>query len=152
MISGKRWLRSLVVVPLLLSLVQATFAQQRPTIEERLIRLEEGQRSLERRIDDLNQRIGDVNRSLGQRIDDLRADINRRFDDFQFWLQFILGALVLIIGGLIAQWLMMWQRLIRVDTALTHHLADAEKDQLLAFQREEIRLLKERLDRLEGAR
>jgi len=141
MTSGKRWLLGLVVVPFLLSLVQAAFAQQRPTIEERLIRLEEGQRSLERRIDDLHRRI-----------DDLRADINRRFDDFRFWLQFILGALVLIMGGLIAQWLMMWRRLIRVDTALTHHMADSEKDQLLAFQREEIRLLKERLDRLEGAR
>lgn len=77
---------------------------------------------------------------------------NRRFDDFRFWLPLILGALVLLIGGLIAQWLLMWRRLIRVDTALTHHLADAEKDRLIAFQREEIQLLKDRLDRLEGAR
>jgi hypothetical protein len=39
---------------------------QRPTIDERLIRLEEGQKAI-------NQRIGDVERGINKRIDDLKG-------------------------------------------------------------------------------
>ena len=37
-------------------------------------------------------------------------DVNRRFDDLQFWLQTFFGAVV-VIGGLVAQWLLMWKGL-----------------------------------------
>ncbi|WP_447972344.1 hypothetical protein [Nitrospira sp. Kam-Ns4a] len=43
-------------------------------IVERLTRLEEGQKQLAQRMDQLDT-------SLNRRIDDLRADMNRRFDD-----------------------------------------------------------------------
>ncbi|MBI4723261.1 MAG: hypothetical protein HY769_09780 [Candidatus Stahlbacteria bacterium] len=42
-------------------------------IIERLTRLEEGQKALNQRIDDMNTRIDDMNTSLGKRIDDLQV-------------------------------------------------------------------------------
>ena len=50
--------------------------------------------------------------SIDQRFD----DINKRFDDLQFWLQLVFGAVVLMFAGLIAQWLLMWRRLIKIET------------------------------------
>lgn len=47
---------------------------------ERLIRLEEGQKSLEKRFDDMNKRLDDMNK----RFDDVNKrfeDVNKRFDD-----------------------------------------------------------------------
>jgi uncharacterized membrane-anchored protein YhcB (DUF1043 family) len=53
-------------------------------IGERLARLEEGQRNLEKRFDDLNRRIDDLRADVNQRF----ADVNRRLDelhDFIIW-------------------------------------------------------------------
>lgn len=85
---------------LLLLFPQIFLAQeaQQPTLQERLVRLEEGQNSLEKRFEDL------------------RSEMNARFDDLRFWLQFILGTLVLILGGLIAQWMLLWKRLSQVES------------------------------------
>jgi len=44
----------------------------------------------------------------------------------------------------------MWRRLIKVETTVEEHLAETEKDRLIAFQREEIEMLKARLDKLEA--
>jgi len=142
------------------------------SIEETLIRLEEGQKALSQRLEDglktLNQRIDDTNKriddlrqdmnsqigSLRQdiytQVGNLREDMNERFADLNFWLQITFGAVVLVIAGLIAQWLLMWKRLIRVDTKVEEHLAETEKDRLIAFQHEEIEMLKTRLDKLEA--
>ena len=60
-------------------------------IVERLTRLEEGQKTLSKRIDDLdaklnkriddtNKRIDDLGAKLNKRIDDLRAEMNGKFD------------------------------------------------------------------------
>lgn len=136
-------------VPLVLALLVLTSpawaqATQRPTVEERLIKLET-------RVDEgfkaVNQRIDGLDKSLNKRID----DVNRRFDDLQFWLQFIFGVQVLIMGGLIAQWLLMWKRIIGTEKILETHLTEKEEKELISIQREEISLLKERLSRLEGA-
>jgi len=114
-------------------------AAEKPTVEERLIRLEEGQKRL-------NQRIEDTNR----RIDDLRQDMNQRFADLHFWLQIVIAMLALVIAGLIAQFLLVWQRLVRVESKVEEHLAETEKDRLIVFQRGEIDMLKARLDKLEA--
>jgi len=151
-------------------------AQGKPSsIEERLIRLEEGQKALNQRLDSTNKRIDDFRQDTNTRFAELRQDmnerfanleksvderfnsvnerfdsINKRFDDLQFWLQLIFGAVVLVLAGLIAQWLLMWRKLIKVETAVEEHLAETEKDRLIAFQREEIEMLKARLDKLEA--
>ena len=146
-------------------------AQEKPSsIEERLIRLEEGQKALNQRIDDTNKRIDELRDSLrqemtarfaavdqsfasiNQRLDDMNKrfdDINKRFGDLQFWLQLVFGVVALMLAGLIAHWLLMWRRLIKIETKVEEHLAEAEKDRLIAFQREEIEMLKAKLDKLE---
>jgi hypothetical protein len=64
-------------------LVSQAAAQAPPTtadLSERLARLEEGQRSLEKRLDDfraeMNRHFGDIDR----RFEDLQAGVNQRFD------------------------------------------------------------------------
>ncbi len=138
------------------------------SIEETLIRLEEGQKAINQRIDATNKRIDDMNKriddlrqdmnsqigglrqDMNSQIGNLRQNMNERFADLHFWLQIIFGAVVLVIAGLIAQWLLMWQRLIGVETKVKEHLAETEKDRLIVFQREEIEMLKARLDKLEA--
>ena len=55
-----------------------------------------------------------------------------------------------MIAGIIAQWLLMWRKLIKIETKVEEHLAETEKDRLITFQREEIEMLKSRLDKLEA--
>jgi len=86
------------------SLVFAQDKISEAEILERLVGLEEGQKRLETRINDLR----DGN--------DKRFDaIDKRFDDLQFWLQFILGVVVATLGGMIVQWMVMWKRMSLVE-------------------------------------
>lgn len=80
---------------------------QSPSTEARLIRLEEGQKSLDKRFDDLNTRLGDLRSEMNTRFTELREDVNKRFDTMEFWFQLVMGALVVIIGGLISQWVFL---------------------------------------------
>ncbi len=99
---------------------------------ERLTRLEEGQKNIEKRIDaldtSLNKRIDDTNK----RIDDLRSEMNGRFEavDSRFdTLQWMLGlfiAIALVILGFVLR--MQWQmqrRQTRMETAL-----ETQKDEM----------------------
>ena len=139
---------SVLQIVLILMWAGDGFAQQGPTVEERLIRLEEGQKALIQRIEDTNRRIEDTNR----RIDDLRADVNGRLDDMQFWVQLLVGVVsgfgLVLVGG----WITLAVKVSRVETRVQDHLPEAEKDRLLAFQREEIEALKARVERLEVGR
>ena len=72
---------TLVVVPVaaaVLLVVSGAPAQPAsPGIDERLVRLDEGQRNLEKRLDDINRRIDDLRSDMNLRFE----DVNRRFDD-----------------------------------------------------------------------
>ena len=82
-------------------------------IVERLTKLEEGQKSLEKRFDDVNRRI-----------DDLRSEINSRFDTMQWMFGlFIMIALVILGFVLRMQW-QMHRRQTRVETTLEVHKDD----------------------------
>lgn len=144
-----RWYKALLVI-VLWSAAPAP-AQEWSALEGRLIRLEEGQKALMQRIED-----GDKN--LNQRIDDLRADMNQRFEgvdnrfaDLNFWLQMTFGTIFATLGAVLLQWATTIRRTTQVTERLEAHLAETEKDQLLVFQRKEIELLKERLERVEQA-
>jgi len=89
-----------------------------PGIEERIIRLEEGQRSLEKRLDDLradmNQRFVAVDKrfdDMGKRFDDL----NHRLNDIMTFLQILVGVLAAMAVGIFGTLLMMWRRLVKVE-------------------------------------
>jgi len=110
---------------------------------ERLVRLEEGQKQLVTRIDDLrdsnNQRFNDLRDSNNQRFD----AINKRFDDLFFWLQLVSGALVLILGGMIAQWMLMWKRMSKVEAKVEDRL-------IIGYREEEMNKLKQQLKTLQA--
>ena len=62
---------TLVVVFSSVLLSVTAWGQAKPTVEERLIRVEEGVKNLDKRFDDVNKRFDDLNK----RIDDLRSDV-----------------------------------------------------------------------------
>ena len=86
-------------------------------IVERLTRLEEGQRALNKRIDglevSLNRRIDDVNKridslevSLNRRIDDLRGEMVSRFRVIEWMLAIFISIFIVILGFILR---MIWQ-------------------------------------------
>lgn len=108
---------------------------------------------LNQRIEDTNKRIDDFRQDMNQRFGDINQrfdDMNQRFDDLRFWIQIALGMLALVIAGLVGQFLLIWRRLVKVELKLENNLAEMEKDRLITFQREEIEMLKARLDKLEA--
>lgn len=107
-------------------------------IIESLAELKAGQHSLQQQMDDLKQ-------STQQQIDTLRQemnrrfdDMNRRFDDVMTLLQILTGALVLVLGGMLAWLVAIWRRLVRVE----------ERQRAFETQDDEIKFLKENYSRL----
>jgi predicted PurR-regulated permease PerM len=96
-------------------------------IVERLSRLEEGQRSLEARIDaldrSLNKRIDEMDTRLNKRIDDLRSEMNARFegmnarfDTLQWTLGLFITIALVILGFVLRLQWQMHRRLTRLET------------------------------------
>ncbi len=109
-----------------------------PSIEERLIRLEEGQKTIQIQIESTNRRIEDTNK----RIDDLRADMNNRFDDLKSkfgWLYILLSSIIALNGVMVGS--VIW--LARQDRPI----GQRHYEQLLAnderFEKEISRLSKD---------
>jgi len=118
-------------------------------IIESLAELKTGQQALQQQINDLKQstqqQINDLKQSTQQQIDDLRRemnqrfdDMNRRFDDLMRLLQILTGALVLVLGGMLAWLVAIWRRLVRVE----------ERQRAFETQDDEIKFLKENYSRL----
>ena len=138
-----------VISPLWAKSIQVAPRISDREIVERLTRLEEGQKALNKRIDDVNKRIDDVNkridaleRSLNKRIDDLRAEMNARFaamDKRLDTLQWMLGLFIsisLVILGFVLR--MQWQMQKRQTSLET----------MLKEQKEEIAFLKNLIEKL----
>ena len=86
-------------------------------IVERLAKLEEGQKNLERRIDNLD-------RSLNNRIDDLRSEMNSRFDTLQWMLGLFITITLVILGFVLRMQWQMHRRQSRMETTLEAHKDD----------------------------
>lgn len=117
--------------------------EEQKAIREEIKAIKEEQKAIRKDISNL--KAGQM--VLSQRLDGLE----KRFGDLMFWLQMTFSAVLVVLASIIAQWIIMWRRLIRVETKLENHLAETEKDRLIVLQREEINLLKTRLDKLEKA-
>jgi len=97
-------MRNLQIVLFLLLLINPIIAQEsksdknlRPSIEERLIRLEEGQKSIKAQLDDTNKRIDDLRADMNSRFNDM----NNRFEDLNSkfsWIYGLLSAIIALIG------------------------------------------------------
>ena len=113
--------------PLLASAVQVAPRITDREIVERLTRLEEGQKALNKRIDDVNKRIDGLERSLNKRIDDLRVEMNDHFNTLQWMLGLFITISLVILGFVLR---MQWQMQKR-QTSLEAMLRAHEKE--LAF-------------------
>jgi len=113
--------------PLLANAVQVAPRITDREIVERLTRLEEGQKALNKRIDDVNKRIDGLERSLNKRIDDLRVEMNDHFNTLQWMLGLFITISLVILGFVLR---MQWQMQKR-QTSLEAMLRAHEKE--LAF-------------------
>ena len=104
-------------------------------IIERLTRLEEGQRAINKRIDDVNKRIDGLERGLNKRIDDLRAEMNDRFNTLQWMLGLFITISLVILGFVLRMQWQMQRRQTRLEATLNAH-------------REEINFLKSLIEKL----
>ena len=76
--------------------------------------MEEGQRNLERRIDNLDK-------GLNNRIDDLRSEINSRFNTLQWMLGLFITIALVILGFVLRMQWQMNRRQSRMETMLETH-------------------------------
>ena len=83
-------------------------------IVEKLTRLEEGQKNLERRIDNLDQ-------GLNNRIGDLRSEMNSRFDTMQWMFGLFITITLVILGFVLRMQWQMHRRQTRMETILETH-------------------------------
>jgi len=87
-------------------------------IVERLSRLEEGQKKLESRLDDLRSEMNSRFESMDKRFDDLRSEMNSRFDLLTWIFGLFITISLLILGFVIRmQWLMQ-KRQTQTETKL----------------------------------
>ena len=121
--------------PLLASAVQVAPRITDKEIVERLTRLEEGQKALNKRIDGLEK-------GLNKRIDDLRAEMNdkfvamdKRFDMLQWMLGLFITISLVILGFVLRMQWQMQRRQTRLEATLNAH-------------REEINFLKSLIEKL----
>jgi hypothetical protein len=111
-------------------------------IVERLTRLEEGQKTLEKRLDDMqmgiNKRFDDINKrfdDMNKRFDDRFDDMNKRFD-MLMWMIGLFASIVSVTLGFIIK--MQWQ--------MNKRLSNVEAT--IEVQRDEIAFLKGMIERL----
>ena len=111
-------------------------------IIEALAELKAGQQALRQQIDDLKQstqrQIDDLKQSTQQQLNDFRQDMNQRFNDVMTLLQILIGALTLVLGGMLAWLVAIWRKLVRVE----------ERQRAFETQDDEIKFLKENYGRL----
>ena len=98
-------------------------------IVERLARLEEGQKTLNKRIDDLRSEMNDRFAIVDKRIDDLRSEMNGRFDTLQWTLGLFITIALVILGFVLRLQWQMARRQTQMETAL-----ETQKDELAFFK------------------
>ncbi len=76
--------------------------------------MEEGQKSLERRIDNLDK-------GLNNRIDDLRSEMNSRFNTLQWMLGLFITIALVILGFVLRMQWQMNRRQSKMETMLETH-------------------------------
>ena len=105
---------TVLILPSLLFAIETAPRISDREIVERLTRLEEGQRNLERRIDNLDK-------GLNNRIDDLRSEINSRFNTLQWMLGLFITIALVILGFVLRMQWQMNRRQSRMETMLETH-------------------------------
>ena len=115
---------SVIMIPSILFAIETAPRISDREMVERLTRLEEGQKTIEMRFDDVNRRIDDVNK----RIDDLRSEMNgrfeavdKRFDTLQWMLGLFITIALVILGFVLRMQWQMHRRQTQMETTLETH-------------------------------
>ena len=108
-------LMAILLVPVVAAAVEKAPRITDREIVERLTRLEEGQKALNKRFDDVNRRI-----------DDLRAEMNGRFNTLQWMFGFFITISLVILGFVLRMQWQMQRRQTRLEATLSAH-----KDELV---------------------
>jgi hypothetical protein len=106
---------------------------KKESVDDRLARIETNLLNLEKRLDE-----------RFEFIDQRFEAVDKRFDDLIFYLQVIFGATILILAAVIAQWLLVWRKVDRIE-------ARVEERIVIGYRIEEMQELKKRIERLEAA-
>ncbi len=107
----------LMIPSLLLAVERAPRISDREIVE-RLTRLEEGQKNLEKLIDNVNKRIDDLRSEMNGRFDDLRSEMNSRFNIIQWMLGLFITIALVILGFVLRMQWQMQRRQTRMETSL----------------------------------
>ena len=99
-----------LIIPSLLLAIETAPRISDSEIVERLTRLEEGQKNLEKRFDDVNMRF-----------DDLRSEMNSRFNTLQWMLGLFITITLVILGFVLRMQWQMHRRQTRMETILETH-------------------------------
>ncbi|MEA3478564.1 MAG: hypothetical protein U9R60_10330 [Bacteroidota bacterium] len=101
---------AVLIIPSLLFAIETAPRISDREIVERLTRLEEGQKTIEMRFDDVNRRI-----------DDLRSEMNSRFNTLQWMLGLFITIALVILGFVLRMQWQMHRRQTQMDTTLETH-------------------------------
>jgi len=125
-------LMAILLIPMVAAAVEKAPRITDREIVERLTRLEEGQKAIDKRIDDLraemNGRIDDLRAEMNGRIDDLRAEMNgrfqamdKRFDTLQRMLGLFITISLVILGFVLRMQWQMQRRQTGLETTFNAH-------------------------------
>ncbi|MCI0515719.1 hypothetical protein L0128_21100, partial [candidate division KSB1 bacterium] len=127
----------IILVNLMPFPVQAQQQNDMTVIRERLAKLEEGQVQLNKRFDDLTN-------TMNNRFE----DVNRRLDDLMNWLQIMTTVLGLVFIGIFGTLLLMWRKVVTVESQVVEKFRFQEKEKAMIFQDERLRKLEEEIKAL----
>jgi len=105
---------TVLIIPSLLIAIETAPRISDREIVERLTRLEEGQKNLEKRVDDLRS-------EMNSGFDDLRSEMNSRFNTLQWMLGLFITIALVILGFVVRMQWQMHRRQTRVETILETH-------------------------------
>jgi len=125
-------LMAILLVPMVAAAVEKAPRITDREIVERLTLLEEGQKALNKRIDDLraemNGRFNDLRAEMNGRFNDLRAEMNgrfqamdKRFDILQWMFGFFIAISLVILGFVLRMQWQMQRRQTGVEATLNAH-------------------------------
>jgi DNA-binding GntR family transcriptional regulator len=107
-------LMAILLVPVVAAAVEKAPRITDREIVERLTRLEEGQKALNKRFDDLRA-------EMNGRFDDLRAEMNGRFNTLQWMFGFFIAISLVILGFVLRMQWQMQRRQTRLEATLSAH-------------------------------
>ena len=112
---------AVLITPALLFAIETAPRISDREIVERLTRLEEGQKNLEKRIDGVNTRIDDLRSEMNSRFE----AVDNRFDTLQWMFGLFITISLVILGFVLRMQWQMQKRQTRMETTL-----ETQKDEL----------------------